>query len=91
MGTIAARKAREIVENATVVAGIALILAAEGIDFHGGRPGKGSAAARAAVRTAVKPLKRDRPIYKDLAAGARLVREGSVVAAAEQAAGRLGF
>ncbi|HEX9710057.1 MAG TPA: histidine ammonia-lyase [Candidatus Thermoplasmatota archaeon] len=91
MGTIAARKARAVVDNATQVAGIALLLAAEGLELHGGRPGDGSAGALAAVRARVRPLKRDRPLAPDLEAGAALVRSGAAVAAAEAAGRRLGF
>jgi histidine ammonia-lyase len=91
MGTIAARQARAVVDNATQVAGIALVLAAEGLDLHGGRPGNGSAGALEAVRARVRPLRRDRPLAPDLEAGAALVRSGTAVAAAEAAGGRLGF
>jgi histidine ammonia-lyase len=91
MGTIAARKARAVVDNATQVAGIALLLAAEGLELHGGRPGNGSAGALKAVRGVVRPLKRDRPLAPDLEAGAALVRSGAAVAAAEASGGRLGF
>jgi histidine ammonia-lyase len=91
MGTIAARKARAVVENAAQVVGIALLTAAEGMDLHGGRPGKGSAAARVAVRHKVKPLAKDRPIYRDLETAAKLVKDGSAVAAVEKAIGPLGF
>ncbi len=91
MGTIAARKARAVVENAQHVVGITLLLAAEGMDLHGGRPGKGSAAGRAAVRRKVKPLLTDRPIYRDLETSAQLVKEGAVVLAVEKVVGTLGF
>jgi len=91
MGTIAARKARAVVENAQRVVGITLLCAAEGMDLHGGRPGKGSAAGRAAVRRKVKPLLRDRPIYRDLETAAQLVKSGALVQAVEKAVGPLGF
>jgi histidine ammonia-lyase len=91
MGTIAARKARAVVENTQRVVGITLLLAAEGMDLHGGRPGKGSAAGRAAVRRKVKPLLADRPIYRDLETAAQLVKEGAVVLAVEKVVGPLGF
>ncbi len=91
MGTIAARKARAVVENTQRVVGIALLCAAEGMDLHKGRPAKGTAAARAAVRRKVKPLTADRAIYRDLETAARLVKSGEVVAAAEKAVGPLGL
>jgi histidine ammonia-lyase len=91
MGTIAARKASAVVENTGRVVGCALLCAAEGLELHGGRPGKGSSAALKAVRAWVKPLTRDRPIFRDLETAAQLVKEGSVVAAVERAVGPLGF
>ncbi len=91
MGTIAARKARLVVENSARVVGAALLCAAEGMDRHGGRPGKGTAAARAALRRKVKPLTADRPIYRDLETAAQLVKAGTVVIAVEKAVGPLGF
>lgn len=91
MGTIAARKARAVVDNATQVAGIALLLAAEGLELHGSRPGNGSGGALRAVRKRVKPLRRDRPLAPDLEEAAALVRSGAVVEAAEAASSRLGF
>ena len=91
MGTIAARKARWVVENTSMVVGAALLCAAEGMDLHGGRPGKGTAAARAALRRKVKPLTADRPIYRDLETAGQLVKSGAVVQAVEKAVGPLGF
>jgi histidine ammonia-lyase len=91
MGTIAARKAATVVTNTQRVVGIALLCAAEGMDFHKGRPAKGTAAARAALRRKVKPLTADRAIYRDLETAARLVKSGDVVAAAETAVGPLGL
>ncbi len=91
MGTIAARKGRSVVENTSTVVGIALVCAAEGMDLHKGRPGKGSAAGRAAVRRSVKPLLVDRPIYRDLETAAELVKSGAVVGAVEKVVGPLGF
>ena len=91
MGTIAARKAAAVVANTERVVGIALLCAAEGMDLHKGRPAKGTAAARAAVRRKVKPLTADRAIYRDLETAGRLVKSGEVVAAAEKAVGPLGL
>lgn len=91
MGTIAARKASWIVENSACVVGAALLCAAEGMDIHGGRPGKGTTAARAALRLQVKPLTADRPIYRDLETAAQLVKSGALVGAIEKAVGPLGF
>jgi histidine ammonia-lyase len=91
MGTIAARKARNVVDHTCQVVGIALLAASEGLDLHKGKPGKGSAAALKALRAKVPPLKEDRAIFRDLETAAQLVRDGSLVAAVERAIGPLGF
>ena len=53
-------------------------------------PSKGVAAAHAAVRERVAPLTEDRPLYRDIEAVARMISEGSLVAAAEGRVGALG-
>lgn len=91
MGTIAARKAAQVVEHAQQVIGIELVCAAQALEFHRPhRPGTGTGRAYDAVRAAVPPLKDDRVLAGDLAAGFNLVRSGTIVAAVEQAVGDLG-
>jgi histidine ammonia-lyase len=90
MGAIAARKAARVLAHAQQVIGIELICAAQALDFHGPlRPGKGTGRAYDAVRQSILPLKADRVLADDLAKGLDLVRDGSVLAAAEQLVGRL--
>ncbi len=86
MGTIAARKAEAILRNAERVVAIELLAAAQGIDLL--RPLATSAPLDAAHRVirAVSPmLGDDRPLAPDIEAVARLVRDGSIVDAAEKA------
>ena len=69
MGTIAARQAAMIVENAKQVAVIELLCAAQGIDFRAPlRPGRGVSAVYRAVRNVVPFLDTDRILYLDLEA-----------------------
>lgn len=90
MGTIAARKAAQVIVHAQQVLGIELICAAQALEFHRPRrSGKGTTRAYEAVRSAVPPLKGDRVLAGDLAAGFELVRTGAVLAAVEQMVGRL--
>ncbi|MGH2400792.1 MAG: HAL/PAL/TAL family ammonia-lyase, partial [bacterium] len=90
MGAIAARKAARVLAHAQQVIGIELICAAQALDFHRPlRPGKGTGRAYDAVRQSILPLKADRVLADDLAKGLELVRDGSVLAAAEQLVGRL--
>ncbi|MBM7614844.1 histidine ammonia-lyase [Alkaliphilus hydrothermalis] len=80
MGTIAARKAREIYFNASNVLAIELLSAAQGIDFHENFTlGKGTAEAYKAIREKVTTLEEDRVMYVDINACNELVIKHTIV------------
>lgn len=90
MGTIAARKGRDILENAMNVLAIEILAAAQGIDFKDpAKLGKGTAAAYEVVRAQVTTLVDDRPMYIDINKVAALVKNHSIVRAVEKAVGEL--
>ncbi len=90
MGVTAARHASMVVENATKVLGIELVAAAAGLDCGEPlAPGRGVAAAYAAVRARVPALKGDRILAGDLENAADLVRSGSLSRAVEKKTGAL--
>jgi histidine ammonia-lyase len=90
MGMTAARHARACVGNAEMVVALEVLGAAQGLDLRAPlRPGDGSAAALAAVRSAVPFLEEDREIRLDIAAAVQLVRDGTLVDAVEAAVGAL--
>lgn len=90
MAPIAARKSRSIVTNATRVLAAELLCAAQGLEFRNGlRPGLGAEAAYLLIREHVRPLGRDRTLHRDLEAVERLICNGSLLAAVENACGRL--
>ena len=90
MGAGAALKARRAVGLARQVLAIELLLAAQALDLRAPLvPGRGSRAARDAVRRRITPLTGDRYLKADLDAALALAEDGSVVAAAEAAAGPL--
>lgn len=90
MGTIAARKARDILENVTNVIAIELLSSVQGIDFKDpAKLGKGTKAAYDVVRKTVDQLVDDRPMYVDINKVAELVRSYSIVEAVEAAIGDL--
>lgn len=90
MGTIAARKAKEILFNATNVLAIELMSAAQAIDFKDAEKlGKGTRVAYDKVREQVETLHRDRALYKDINKCAKLVSKQDIVEAVEQAIGNL--
>ncbi|MCX5794395.1 MAG: aromatic amino acid ammonia-lyase [Elusimicrobia bacterium] len=65
MGMNGALKTRQILDNANGVLGIELIAAAQALDFREFSPGKGTQAAKAAVRKVVAHLDVDRPLFTD--------------------------
>jgi histidine ammonia-lyase len=89
MGMNGALKTKQILTNAHGVLAIELIAAAQALDFREFTPGKGTQAARAAVRTAVAHLEEDRPLFPDHNAMAAAVERCTVLDAVEQAVGPL--
>lgn len=92
MGTIAARKAREILGNARRVLAIELMCACQAIDLRGDKGmGVGTRAAYDCVRAKIPYLTEDRPLYDDINRSEALIVDGSLVAAVEKAAGSMEF
>ncbi|MGD9007774.1 MAG: histidine ammonia-lyase, partial [Desulfobacteraceae bacterium] len=80
MGTIAARKCRNIVANAQNVAAIELLCAAQGLDlFTNLKPGKGTMAAYRTIRQHVPFLEKDRLIADDIATVRALIHSGDIL------------
>lgn len=92
MGTIAARKAREILQNARRVLSIELMCACQAIDLRGDKGlGVGTQAAYDCIRKVVPYLTEDRPLYGDINLSEEQIVNGSLVAAVENAAGKMEF
>ena len=90
MGGGAALKARRAVGVARQVLAIETLLAAQALDLRAPLvPGRGSRAARDAVRRRIAPLTADRYLKADLDAALALAEDGSVVDAVEVAIGTL--
>ena len=78
MGTIAARKAVEILGNVEYIVAIELLCAAQGIDFRGSdKLGNGTKTAFSIIRKKVPMLKEDRVPSRDVEAIVGLVRNGA--------------
>ncbi|MBU0926936.1 MAG: histidine ammonia-lyase [Spirochaetes bacterium] len=87
MGTIAARKAREILGNARAVIAMELLAACQAVDLRGG-PDSLSPATRAAyrvLRSAAPMVDKDRIMQDDIQAAIALVADGAILRAAEDA------
>jgi histidine ammonia-lyase len=80
MGTIAARKAAQILNHSTHVLSMELLGAAQGIDLRGKDKelGKGTKAVYRALREKVAPLKDDRPMIDDMKEAFLLVQSGFI-------------
>jgi histidine ammonia-lyase len=90
MGAGSALKARRAIGLARQVVAIELVLAAQALEFRRPlAPGRGTAAARDAVRRRIPALDGDRYLKADLDAARGLVEDGSVLAAVEAAIGVL--
>lgn len=67
MGTIAARKARDILDNARKVLAMELLAACQGIDLRGKKKlGKGTEIAYNIVRENISTVEEDRIMYKEI-------------------------
>jgi len=90
MGAIAARKAMQVVAHVEQIVAIELLCAAQALEFRGGAAmGRGTAAAHAAVREVILPIKEDRVLAPDLESAAALVRGALILEAVERAVGPL--
>jgi len=90
MGTIAARKCRQIVDNATHVIAIELLCAAQALDlFTNLKPGQGTLAAYRVIREKVSHMDNDRILARDMAAVRELIQSGQLLSAVEETVGTL--
>lgn len=90
MGTIAARKARVIIEHAQSVLGIELLCSAQAVDFKDADLlGKGSKEAYRQLRQRVTFMETDRLIYKDMDIATELIASGELLEAVEKVVGEL--
>jgi len=74
MGTIAARKCREVLENTQYVLAIEAICACQGIDFRGKKPAPGLQRVYNSIRSEVDFLSKDKELSADFEAVVSLIR-----------------
>ena len=85
MGVSAATKARTCAENLADIVGIELLCAAQALEVHPQRPGRGTAAAYDLIRRHVSSRGEDRDMYPDLEAMRGLVDSGALAAVVDAA------
>ena len=92
MGTIAARKARDIMENARRVVAMELMCACQAIDMRGDKGlGIGTQPAYDIIRAKVTQLDQDRPLYEDINKCEATIIDRSLIKSVEKAAGVIEF
>jgi histidine ammonia-lyase len=90
MGSISARKCREIIKNAQYVLAIELLCGAQAMDlFTNLKPGEGTLAAYQCVRDAIAPLVADRILSTDIEAMCTLMKSGKIIDKVEAVVGKL--
>jgi len=90
MGTISARKCREVVKNTEKVIAIELLCGAQAMDlFTNIKPGEGTLVAYKAIRDAIPPLDKDRVLSKDIETMMHLMRSGKIIEEVERVVGTL--
>ena len=90
MGTIAARKAREIVKNVEHILAMELLCATQGLDFLLPlQPGLGIKEAYLTIRKKVPPIRSDRRFSKDIEEIQKLIESGELLRRVESMTGAL--
>ncbi len=88
MGTISARKCRDVVKNTEHVIAIELLCGAQAMDlFTNMKAGEGSRVAYGIIRDAVPHLQRDKALSGDIETIRELVRSGRIL---EEVEGEVG-
>ncbi|MHC1582678.1 MAG: histidine ammonia-lyase [Candidatus Syntropharchaeia archaeon] len=90
MGTIAARKAKKILENVEKIIAIELLCAVQGIDIRG--PEKladGTKSAYEAIREEIPEVTMDRVMYPDIERAVKIIRSGKLLKTVEKTIGKL--
>lgn len=90
MGTIAARKCRDIIYNVTKVLGIEYLAASQALYFReNAKLGEGTEKAYELIRSEIKPFDKDRIMYPEINKASDLVSSGKLVNVVEEKIGEL--
>ena len=90
MGTISARKCRDIVKNSEHIVAIELLCGAQAMDlFTNMKAGEGTMIAYRVIRDSIPHLASDRILSKDIDTMIHLIRSGKIIAAVEKKIGKL--
>lgn len=91
MGSVSAKKLRDVTRNVRTCLAIEVMTAAAGLDQRKPlRPSRGVEAALNKVRERVAPMTGDRPLYQDIEAVTALIADRELATAVERAIGPVG-
>lgn len=92
MGTIAARKSKEIMENVRRVLAMEMMCACQGIDLRTNKGlGAGTSPVYSKLREYVPVLTEDRALYEDINKCEELIIDGTIIEVCENSAGEIKF
>ena len=90
MGTIAARKARDVLDNSRKVLAMEILGAVQGIDLRGKKElGRGTGPVYELVRKTIPRFEEDRIMHVDIDAAEELIKSGRINRAAEEVLGSI--
>jgi histidine ammonia-lyase len=93
MGTISARKCREIIKNTEYVISVELLCATQAMDLLTSdthyKPGEGTRMAYNAIREKIPYLDKDRVVSGDMETMVALLRSGEIIRRVEEVVGEL--
>lgn len=93
MGTISARKCRDVLANTEHVIAVELLCAAQAMDLLPQSkiyaPGEGTRSAYKTIRNHIPMLKKDRILSRDIETMVAIIRKGEILHAVEMAVGKL--
>ena len=90
MGTIASRKAREIMENVRKVLSMEILAACQGIDLRGNKGlGNGTNIVYNIIREKIGYLDKDKPMYEEINKCEEIIKSGEIVNMVEKEIGKL--
>jgi histidine ammonia-lyase len=90
MGSISARKCRQVLRNTENVIAVEFLCAAQAMDlFTNLKPGEGTQVAYRVIRDAVSHLDKDRVLSKDIETVVHLMRSGMILEEVERTVGKL--
>lgn len=89
MGAGSVKYAKKICKNIEYILGIELMAAAQALEFHAAKKGIGTETAYNVIRKYVKPLEKDRILYKDIEKMYELVHNSVIVKEVEKEIGGL--